>query len=132
MKNQRKTSFSSNHLVPDLNVFTEGPGVGKYSAAIGTIGKSVIESTIETQPQYSIPKAVRPVTQPTVDTEEQTPGPGHYELKLKSDKIPGHYSFAKPKEKSGTLSILLRIRNLILVFSNFLKFKYTPNRGPRG
>ena len=97
-KKQRRTSFSSNILVPDLNVFTEGPGTGKYSFK-QTIGKHLIESNIENQPQSTIPKTARSLSGHGLET----PGPGHYTISSKKEKIPGHYSFSKGKEISGYL-----------------------------
>ena len=96
-KFQRRTSFSRNYLVPDLNVFTEGPGTGKYSSR-ETIGKLSIESNIENQPQFTIPKAPRPISQLSTD---ETPGPAHYTVTSKKEKIPGHYSFYRMDKRKA-------------------------------
>ncbi len=96
-KKQRRTSFSSNILVPDLNVFTEGPGTGKY-AFRQIIGKHLIESNIENQPQFTIPKSARSLTQLN---NMKTPGPGHYTVFSIKEKIPGHYSFSKRDYKQS-------------------------------
>jgi hypothetical protein len=51
---QRKTSFTSSiPIVPDLNIFTEGPGTGKYSG--------VNFFTLNTK-GFTIPKAGRPLS----------------------------------------------------------------------
>ncbi len=110
---QRRTSFSRNFLVPDLNVFTDGPGTGKYSSR-ETIGKLVAESNIQNQPQFTIPRASRPVSQLQLNNTIETPGPAHYNVALKKEKIPGHYSFFRPSEKPQGLS-----------FSQNIKFRHS-------
>ena len=101
-QNQRRTSFSSNTLVPDLNVFTEGPGTGKYSFK-QTIGRNSLESNIENQPQFTIPKSSRSISELST---EVTPGPAHYTVSAIKEKVPGHYSFSKGKEKPSSYIFL--------------------------
>lgn len=81
VKNQRRTSFSNNELIPDLNIFTPGPGVGKYGRC-SSVGLDT-DITLSSNPAYSMPKAER-LTPPEI----KTPGHSYYPMR---EKILGHY-----------------------------------------
>ena len=114
--NQRRTPFSSNLLIPDLNVFTEGPGVGKYSAK-NIVGNCLIESNIENQPKFTIPKATRLIFK----LNNETPGPSHYKINLKNEKIPGHYCLSRPNEVSSMFRNIIKIILISYFILLFLK-----------
>ena len=60
--NQRRTSFSNSFVIPDLNIFTTGPGAGKYSGENSLKIKTCV---------YTIPKAERPLSSTDI---KKTPG----------------------------------------------------------
>lgn len=84
VRNQRRTSFTNNALIPDLNIFPDGPGTGKYSRRT-SVGFNT-DITLNSNPAYSIPKAERNINlSSSVDLT-----PGHYNIVIR-EKIPGHY-----------------------------------------
>ena len=94
-KLQRRTSFSSNIQVPDLNLKLDestAPGVGTYILNKNTIGCVKPDPVLPADPAYSMPRASRDVVETLANAKQTTPG--HAWLPP-DEKIPGHYSAFK-------------------------------------
>ena len=92
----RVTPFTNNKLIPDLNLFSEGPGTGKYSRP-----NSNNDITLIPSPAYTIPKAKRVSI---LSLAERTPGYYYYPQREKS---PAYVIVGKPKPVCNSSMIFL-------------------------